>query len=166
MVLNILLITIVTICLITDLKSRKIYNKVLLPALVMGVIINIYGNGWAGLFNSSLGFIFGLGLLLIPFMLGGIGGGDVKLLATIGSIKGPQFVLATFIGMGLAGGIIGLAILLYQRRLWHTLKSLTQIFWSKMITGYTVNSQGKGKDTYFPYGVAIAAGVLVAYGIG
>ena len=83
MLLDILLLTTVLICCITDLKSRKIYNKILFPALVLGVGINIFNQGWQGLFTSAQGFLLGLGLLLIPFILG-MGAGDVKLWLLLG----------------------------------------------------------------------------------
>jgi Flp pilus assembly protein protease CpaA len=39
------------------------------------------------------GWLVGIGVLLLPFMARGVGGGDVKLLAAIGAWNGPGFVI-------------------------------------------------------------------------
>ena len=104
-----------TVCLVTDLRSRKIYNLVIFPVLIFGICYNVVTGGGSGLLQSLWGTLAGLGILIIPFALGGMGAGDVKLLAVIGAVKGPMFIGYTAIGMGLAGGVIALAIILYQR---------------------------------------------------
>ena len=167
MLLDILLLTTVLICCITDLKSRKIYNKILFPALVLGVGINIFNQGWQGLFTSAQGFLLGLGLLLIPFILGRMGAGDVKLLAVIGALKGPYFVFYTFIAMGLAGGLLALGFLLYQGAFWQTLRQLGQGLWVALATRFKVIHFGEGAlKQGIPYGVAISIGTLTAYIMG
>jgi prepilin peptidase CpaA len=45
-------------------------------------------------------------LLVIPFALGGIGAGDVKLLGIIGALKGPDFVFIAFLAAAITGGIM------------------------------------------------------------
>ncbi|MDD3889846.1 MAG: prepilin peptidase [Syntrophomonadaceae bacterium] len=160
---NVVLTSLLFICLITDLRERRIYNLVLLPALIFGLIYNIFIGGWAGLGQSLLGLLVGLGVLIVPFALGGMGAGDVKLLAIIGAIKGPAFVLYTTIGMGLTGGVIGLVILAYEGKLWHTITSFLRGFWLMLITSFKVISfDFDHEKTMFPYGVAIVAGALGA----
>lgn len=167
MFLDILLLITVLICCITDLKSRKIHNKILLPALVMGIGINIFYQGWQGFFISAQGFLLGLGLLLIPFMMRGMGAGDVKLLAVIGAMKGPHFVLYTFIAMGLAGGLLALGFLLYQGEFLKTFKQLGKGLWVALATKFKVVHFGDGAlKQGIPYGVAISIGTLTAYIMG
>jgi len=161
---DILLILVVCICLYTDLKERKIYNVILLPAFLIGIIINFFSMGLNGLIFSLIGFGVGLLVLIIPFMAGGIGGGDVKLLAVIGSIKGWYFLMYTALGMGIAGGVIAIFILLFRKRLFRTFKvffkGILVLFGSKFkIVSFNVDDE----KYMFPYGVAIAAGVIIAY---
>ncbi|MGI6685604.1 MAG: A24 family peptidase [Bacillota bacterium] len=164
---DVLLLTTLLICLYTDLKKRKIYNAVLLPSLILGVVLNVVSDGYQGLLNSEQGFLLGLGLLLIPFIFGGIGAGDVKLLAVIGGIKGPEFVFLTFLGMGIVGGIIALGILIFQGRLGKTGRSLGRGLVILLISRFRVTAFGGDKEkNLYPYGIAISAGVMAAYAVG
>ncbi|SET59820.1 prepilin peptidase CpaA [Natronincola peptidivorans] len=161
---NILLMITLMICLVTDIKKRKIYNKVLVPALTIGLLIHLWTGGWVGIKEALVGFIVGLCILLIPFLLGGIGAGDVKLLATIGAIKGATFALYTGIWMGLAGGVIAIGILLYQRELLSTVKSIGQGLKLMMISGFKIISfDNNVENNMFPYGLAITIGAIMAF---
>jgi len=152
------------VCLITDLKERKIYNIVLIPLLIFGLIYNVLTGGWAGFSQTVFGMLTGLGILIVPFAMGGIGAGDVKLLAVIGAVKGPLFVFYSALGMGLSGGVIALLVLMYQGRLLRTLKSLFRGLWLMLITGFKVIKFDFDKDlTMLPYGLAIVVGVAGAY---
>jgi len=161
---NIILISTVATCLWTDLKERRIYNKVLLPALILGILINISSNGIEGLKSSIIGFVIGLLVLMIPFILGGVGGGDVKLLGIIGAIKGPQFIFYTFLATGLSGGIIAIVILIYRRGLLKAIKNIYIGFKLMLMSRFKVVSfEGNDEMYMFPYGVAISIGTLVAF---
>lgn len=151
---NYLLIMLLIICVITDLKERKIYNAVLLPFLLIAWIFHAFTGGISGLMEALLGTVVGLSILFIPYLLGGMGAGDVKLLAVIGGIKGIGFVLMASLYMALAGGIIAIIVLLFRKGL------LTRImlFIHALRLGMKV-TLFDNKST-FPYGVAIAAGAL------
>lgn len=152
------------VCLYTDLKERKIYNKVIFPVLIFGIIYNIVTGGLPGLYQSIMGIATGLGLLLIPFTLGGMGAGDVKLLATIGAVKGPLFVLYAAVGMALAGGALALIVLTYQGLLIQSLKILLRGIWLLIISGFKVFEFNFGDEKIMlPYGLAIAIGTVGAY---
>lgn len=152
------------ISLITDLKMRKIYNIVLLPLFVFGLAYNFVISDWSGLWQSILGTLIGLGILMIPFALGGIGAGDVKLLAVIGTIKGPVFVFYTALGMGLGGGILALLIIAFQGKIFATIKNLFGGILVMFISGFKViRFEFDNKKTTLPYGVAIVMGAASAY---
>jgi len=66
---------------------------------------------------TGAGCVIGLALMLPGYLFGATGGGDVKLLAALGTLLGPERVLfATFV-MAIGGGVIALAIAAYRRRL-------------------------------------------------
>ncbi|MDR5658933.1 prepilin peptidase [Serpentinicella sp. ANB-PHB4] len=160
--INVVLILIVLICLVTDLKERKIYNSLLLPGVIFGMVLNIYELGFEGALLTLSGFVLGLILLIVPFYYNGIGGGDVKLLATIGAIKGPEFVFYTFIIMGVAGGAIALGILIYYKSLLSTSKGLLTGVKVMITSKFSVMSFNNDEKKYsFPYGVPIAIGAIV-----
>jgi len=161
---DIVMVLALSICLITDLRSRKIYNVVLIPTLLFGLFYNLAISGWPGLEQSLLGLVTGLGVLIIPFALGGMGAGDVKLLAVIGAVKGPLFIFYTAVGMGLVGGVIGLAILIYQRRFLNTLTTFLRGLWVMLLTRFKViRFNFDHERIMFPYGLAIAAGAIGAF---
>jgi len=108
-----------------DLTSRKIPNLLTLPFIAIGLLYHLWTGGWEGLFFSLVGLAVGLGLLLLPFATGGIGGGDVKYLGAVGALQGAGFTLATLIiGAGL-GGICALVLLAVKGRLGRTLRRLS-----------------------------------------
>lgn len=162
---NLLLLTLTSVCLITDLKFRKIYNAVLLPALIIGIVLNIYGSGINGLYFAMKGFALGLAILLIPFIMGGIGAGDVKLLAVIGAIKGPEFVFYAALYMAVAGGLLAAIHLIYKGRLLSSIKKILQGFWIMILTKFKVISFNLEyeEDNMFPYSIAITIGSITAF---
>ena len=161
---DMVLVFILLVCLITDLRKRKIYNLVVLPALLFGIFYNLAIGGWPGLLQSLLGLLAGLAILIIPFGLGGMGAGDVKLMAAIGAVKGFLFIFYTAVGMGLAGGVIGLAILIYQRSFLNTLTTFLNGLWVMLLTHFKVIKFNFDHERImFPYGLAIAAGAIGAF---
>ncbi|WP_156290351.1 A24 family peptidase [Oceanobacillus salinisoli] len=162
--LNGLLLLVLAISVVTDLRSRKIYNKVIFPSLLLAFLLHGIFDGWSGLLSSFLGFLTGLGILLIPYLMGGMGAGDVKLLALVGAIKGASFVFMASIYMALIGGLIGVIILLFRKGFFHRIKSI--IFSISSIRYGIKVPLGLDKEalqTTYPYGVAIAGGAVMAF---
>lgn len=153
------LILFLFVCSFTDLKYRKIYNMVLVPVLLFALVSNTYLDGWAGLGQSMLGLIVGLLILLLPFAKGGMGAGDVKLLGVIGALKGVAFVLYSAIGMGLAGGLIALAIWFYRFGVIDTIVGILKGIWVMIRSGFTLfHFRLHDEKIMLPYGLAIALG--------
>ena len=163
MFVDFLLITLIVICVITDLRERKIYNKVLFPFLLAGLVLNSAFDGFHGLGFALAGAAVGFSILLIPYLLGGMGAGDVKLLAVVGSLKGAVFVLTAAVYMALAGGILALIILFFRRGALNRLKQIG-MFLGGLRSGMKVplGFDKEALNTTYPYGVAIAIGALAA----
>jgi prepilin peptidase CpaA len=158
-----LLIVILAICVVTDLKSRKIYNAVTMPGTILGLILQIVFHGSLGLGDAALGFAIGFGILLIPYLLGGMGAGDVKLLALVGAFKGMTFVILTSVYMALIGGAIALVLLLLRKGAFERVK---RVVFSVVLLRYGVKmSPDMSNDALtaaYPYGVAIAGGAVLS----
>ncbi|TYQ12652.1 UNVERIFIED_CONTAM: prepilin peptidase CpaA [Acetivibrio alkalicellulosi] len=107
-IIDIILIGIIVVCIITDLKNRKIYNKVIYPTFIFAITYHFITGGWNELMHSLIGTLVGLALLFIPYYFNKFGAGDIKLLALVGALKGPGFVFHTGIYMGVIGAIIAL----------------------------------------------------------
>lgn len=163
--LNIVLVIILFVCLVTDIKYRKILNVVTLPTIVFGLIYNIIAMGFEGFAFSGIGLLVGLGLLIIPYLLGGMGAGDVKLMASIGALMGTSFVFYSFIYMGLIGGLIALILIIKQRGLFNgVIRPLKYFFYKLVLFRSNLGSVGfsteKNPSISFPYGIAIVLGTL------
>lgn len=160
MIFDRMLIILLIICVITDIRKRKIYNKVLFPVLIYSLIVHFANGGYKQLGLSIFGFVIGLVILIIPYFLDGIGAGDVKLLALIGFVKGPVFVMYSGLYMALIGGGIAVLKLLHEKKLIYT---INMMFFKIM------SRKDKDKESYnmllsggsFPYAIAIAGGVFI-----
>lgn len=161
---NFILISVLLICLYTDVKSRKILNIVTLPTLFFGLVYNMNNNGLEGFLFSGKGFLVGLGVLIIPYLLGGMGAGDVKLMAAIGSLMGTSFVFFSFIYTALIGGVIGILLILKSRGFIATIKSfffnITNVVFFRCNLGSIIIPKDRTNSISFPYGVAIVLGTL------
>jgi prepilin peptidase CpaA len=139
----------------TDLRVRKISNKLTYPVMLLGLLGNLALGGWSGAQHASLGWLAGLGIMLIPFLLGAMGAGDVKLVAAIGAVKGPEFVLMATLYACVAGGLLAIYFLIKERRVTNTVRYLAfGWLWALKGTGPKAGS--------IPYAPAIAAGVVLA----
>lgn len=104
------------ICTIDTLYS-KIPNLCNLALLLAGLTYNLFTHGISGGGQALLGFVVGLSLLLFPYLMGGIGGGDVKAFAALGTLLGPNAVFQVFLYTGLLGGLLAVLHYLLQRNL-------------------------------------------------
>lgn len=155
----------------TDLSQGRLFNKVTIPALVAGLVLNYWMGGvWAGSllrpsFLASLAAAcIGGGLFLWPYLKGGIAAGDVKLMAAVGAIGtlSHYYLIYALLYASFAGAFMALAVLVWKGRLVDGLKrSLTFLFERRR-----TESEAKEADRpklMIPYGLAIAVGSLAAW---
>lgn len=140
-----------------DLWSRRIPNQLVLVGLMIGLVIGAFTGGIDGLVNSSVGAITGFCLLLIPFIMGGMGGGDVKLMMALGSILGPVSIFWVFVYACLAGGVMSLTVMITSGRL----RELAADWLLPMGIAIAYPRSPVKQHLTIPYGVAIAVGVII-----
>lgn len=176
MIIKLILGLALLVSLITDIKYRRILNIITLPAILFGIVYYTTTQGWNGFLFSGKGFLVGMGILLIPYLLGGMGAGDVKLMAAIGALTGTTFTMYAFFYIGLIGGIIALIMILKTKGLANSFKSfwycIKSFFYSFLLfrsnLGAMVINDDKQNNSriVFPYGVAIVLGTLCAFVLG
>jgi len=116
---------------VTDLWQFRVHNLLTLPLLVSGLIYQSVAYGTPGLINGLLGALFGFSALIVFCIMGGIGAGDVKLLAGVGAWLGLPLTFYVFIGSSLAAGVYSMILLLMSRRLRETWLNM-QIAWYRL----------------------------------
>ena len=82
---------------VTDVRGFRIHNSVTLPLLASGVIFHVVTSGAAGLITAGGAVFIGFALLLPLYASGGMGAGDVKLIAGLGAWLGTTAVLELLI---------------------------------------------------------------------
>jgi len=178
---NVLLMMLITTSGVCDFKERKIPNKITFTGILTGILFNFFWGGWIGLVHSIFGLLAGLSIFFIPFAMGGMGAGDVKLMGAIGALMGWEFSVMTALYSAIVGGIMVLIHLLYTGKLRETLKKMvfalinlllryaSRLGYNETIYKAHEKFSKNGHDyktIYIPYGVAIAGGavlVLIAY---
>jgi len=90
---------------VNDLKMRKIPNALVLSGILLGVTLNSLANGWQGFGASLVGLGAGLVVMLPGYLLRCTGGGDVKLVAAVGSLLGAKLLFVAFVITALVAGL-------------------------------------------------------------
>ncbi len=119
---HIVLITLLLVASVTDIRQGQIFNWITYPGLVVGLLFGAFHLSEAGrlefdttgLTESLLGIAGCGGIMLACFLLSDMGGGDVKLLATVGAFLGLQHGLTALLWTIVLGGVAGLALLIWQ----------------------------------------------------
>ena len=81
----------------SDLRAKRIPNWLTVSSLVGALVFHITTNGVDGLKHSLGGFAAGFGFLLVLWLIGGAGGGDVKLTGALGAWLGAPTTLLVFL---------------------------------------------------------------------
>jgi prepilin peptidase CpaA len=122
-----------------DLRTRKIPNRLTVPALFLGITLNALLGGWHGLVLGLEGAGIGLGLLLPLVLLRGLGAGDWKLMGALGAMVGPRMTFTILaVSLCLAAGW-GLVEMVRQRRVKSTFLNLWELVHGFVIFGLQPN---------------------------
>jgi prepilin peptidase CpaA len=101
-----------SIACVTDVRSRRIPNLLTFGGAAAGLLFHAIYPGSAGLMSAVEGWLIGAAFFFIPFALGGLGAGDVKLLAALGAWLGPAEIIRAGVYAALAGGVLALVVAL------------------------------------------------------
>ncbi|MEW5875160.1 MAG: prepilin peptidase [Candidatus Zixiibacteriota bacterium] len=164
----ILALIVVSFCSVTDLLWRRIPNVVTLPTVGIGLLLGSILGGWKGLGLAAAGMGAGFVLMIVPYYLGGMGAGDVKLMAAIGALLGLSPIIQVFLYTTLIGGVIAVISALSRGTLKRALRNIatwtTSLALQRLggLRGGLTKTELEQTAGTIPYGVAIALG-LIAY---
>jgi prepilin peptidase CpaA len=128
------LVILVSVAAVWDIYARRIPNSLITAGAATSFFLLVQSQGWMGIADWISGGALLLALFLIPYAMGILGGGDVKLMATIGCFLGPTAALWNGLLCAISGGVLSIMILFF-------------LPWGRTVSR-------------IPYGVSIALGTL------
>jgi prepilin peptidase CpaA len=143
---------------VDDLARRQISNWIPCSAFAAGLILQTVHSGWRGAGSALLGTVTGAAVFLIFYLLGGMGGGDVKLMAGFGAVLGVKQLLEAALWTAGCGGVMAVVVI--------AVSQLRQFFAGRrQVPGTEVPASGpeiRTRRESIPYAPAIAAGVWLS----
>lgn len=152
------------IAVLTDLLKQRIPNWLVFSLILLGFSGNVITGQFYGAWTATAGLLTGL-LCFLPFhVFGAMGAGDVKLLAAIGTVVGPNTVFITALLTIVAGGFIALVYIALRGGIIDMLRRygamLVHLLHLQPI--YIPPAPGEAAGLRFPYALAIACGTALA----
>jgi prepilin peptidase CpaA len=157
---------------VIDFRRFRVPNALTFPLCLVGLAFHSASGGLSGLQYSFGGIAVGILTLLLFYIMGVMGAGDVKLLAAVGAWIGPVNTLYVFCVAGIIAGLHSLAVLTWQRRL-RVVPIIFQLSFVQIMTlGHHLTRSDSGslaettkrpdRHRYvMPFAVMIAIGVVV-----
>ncbi|MCI0665912.1 MAG: A24 family peptidase [Acidobacteria bacterium] len=158
---NMIVLFLTAICVYTDLRHGKIYNKLTYPAVVLGIALSFF-QSHPDPNQSAAGLVGALCLYGLLRKCSGMGAGDVKLMAAIGAIKGLPFIIFGSLYIFGFGCMAGLVVLAWNGRLIPGIKWVALTVASVVVPGRE-RPVLEGEMTSMPFAPAIFLGVV--YGV-
>ena len=142
---------------VDDVARRQISNWIPASAFAAGLILQTVNHGWRGTGAALLGTVTGAAVFLIFYLLGGMGGGDVKLMAGFGAVLGVKQLLEAALWTAGCGGVMALIAIAASQ--------LSRLWTKQRIRGTedaASSSAVSNRRESIPYAPAIAAGVWLS----
>jgi prepilin peptidase CpaA len=146
-----------------DLRTRRIPNVLTFGAAAAALAAGAAGAGVGGLGTAVLGWLVGAVVFFPFFALGGMGAGDVKLMAALGAWLGPVDAVWLAIFSSMAGGVVAVAVSVSRGYLQQALANVWLMLTHWRVAGAGAVPGMTLRDTRGPrlaYAVPIAIGVL------
>jgi prepilin peptidase CpaA len=148
---------------ITDVRDRRIPNRLTYPAMIAGLAVQAALHGWRGLLLGLGGALIFGGLFLIFHLVRAMGAGDVKLAAALGFIIGPAGSWQVMFATAVAGGALAILVMVFTGRVLETLRSTLAVVGFHVVHGLRTHPEvnlDNPAAVRLPYGLAFAAGTL------
>jgi prepilin peptidase CpaA len=147
-----------------DVQTRRIPNWLSLPALACALLLQLCCSGLHAFGTSALAALIAGGIFTAFFLSGGMGGGDVKLIAAIAAGIGLRDVGALLVFTSLVGGAMAAMLALRHGRMRQTMQNLRDLAVHHGHAGFSPHAQWHVQNPRalrLPYAVAIAAGAFL-----
>lgn len=148
-----------------DGKELRVPNWITFPMVLSGLVFNTWAFGWGGLGTGLIGMVVGLACLLPLYSVGGMGAGDVKLMAGMGAWLGGWVTLYAFGVSTVVGAIMAVCMVWYRKdfkkHIVNTMVILSE--WKEIRNPRELSKiAAERKPTMFllPYGIPICIGSI------
>ncbi len=154
---------------VTDVIEFRVRNILTIPLIITGLVYHAAVGGWGGLLTSFQGMLFGLAVLIAPWLLGLMGAGDVKLLAGVGAWLGMPAVVVAFLVTSAAAGIYAVILIVYRGKIRESLLTIKVICYRLVAFGAyfrkedLVEELTTGTDRrlrVIPFGAMVPLGII------
>lgn len=157
---------------VIDGLQLKVPNWITFPMIISGWVYSATLSpypGWEGLAYSLIGTVVGLALLLPAYAIGGMGAGDVKLMAGIGAWVWGTTTALSFGVSAIVGGLIAIGMVLYRKswdkhhgQFWSILNEISSVKDPEKLAA--IAAERKPTMMLLPYGIPIAIGTIAYFG--
>jgi prepilin peptidase CpaA len=148
-----------------DGRELKVPNWITFPMILSGLVYASCMGGLSGLGAGLTGMCVGLLTLLPLYAVGGMGAGDVKLMAGIGAWLGWEITLAAFGVSVIVGAVMALLMVISKKSMAHHYENFLLILseWMVIRNPYELSriaAERKPRMTLLPYGIPICIGTI------
>jgi prepilin peptidase CpaA len=158
-----IVLTVAAVAVVCDIRARRIPNVLTFGAAGAALVFALATGGASGLGLAAAGWFAGA-LLFFPFFaLGGMGAGDVKLLAALAAWLGPLDAVWLAIFAAMAGGIFGVIVALLHGYLRQALANVWLMLMHWRVSGLQPVAGLTLRDNRAPrlaYAIPIMIGVM------
>jgi prepilin peptidase CpaA len=153
---------------VIDGRSLRVPNWLTYHFLAGGLIVAFWKGGSALLLTSLAGAGVGLLTLLPLYSIGGMGAGDVKLMAGVGAWIGPWLTLWAFASAAIVGAVIAAGMIVYSGNPYRHLAMIDTI-WREIVTvrnPVVLSDRARERKPammLLPYGIPIAVGSIAFF---
>ncbi len=153
---------------IIDGRQLRVPNWLTYHLFFGGLAFTWWSGGTYALAWSFAGAGVGLVSLLPLYAIGGMGAGDVKLMAGIGAWMGPSLTLGAFVASAIVGGVIGLGMIIASGDLirhWALFQTIGHEILTVRNPSELAQRAGDRKPTMtlLPYAIPIALGSIAYF---
>jgi prepilin peptidase CpaA len=161
---SLVVLVIGSIACVIDLRTHRIPNGLTYGAAIAALLVHTIDAGATGFATASTGWVAGVAMFFLPFALGGLGAGDVKLLAALGAWLGPTDTVWLALYTGVCGGAIALVSALAHGYLRTALRNISLLigYWRVMgLAPLPALTLAESRGPRVAYGMAIFSGAVV-----